>query len=71
MKPQFVQSRTSNNIIQCGYSASRVFSLVKMATACERLDDLVKDYLLFRGFTATTKALDHEIKHDKDKGLRV
>ena len=42
-----------------------------MATACERLDDLVKDYLLFRGFTATVKALDHEVKHDKDKGLRV
>ncbi|XP_076461207.1 WD repeat-containing protein 91-like [Babylonia areolata] len=42
-----------------------------MATACERLDELVKDYLLFRGFTATAKALDHEVKYDKDRGLRA
>ncbi|KAK7109370.1 WD repeat-containing protein 91-like [Littorina saxatilis] len=42
-----------------------------MATACERLDELVKDYLFFRGFTTTTKTLDYEIKHDKDKGLRA
>lgn len=42
-----------------------------MAAACERLDELVKDYLLYRGFTATVKIFDHEMKHDKDKGLRV
>ncbi|KAL8579039.1 hypothetical protein ACOMHN_035978 [Nucella lapillus] len=42
-----------------------------MATACERLDELVKEYLLFRGFTATVKALDHEVKYDKDRGLRA
>ena len=53
------------------YDCLRVVSRVKMASACERLDELVKEYLLFRGFTAATKALDHEMKHDKDKGLRV
>ncbi|KAK7486232.1 hypothetical protein BaRGS_00022555 [Batillaria attramentaria] len=42
-----------------------------MATACERLDSLVKDYLLFRGFTATAKTFDHELKQDKDRGLRA
>ena len=35
------------------------------------LDDLVKEYLLFRGFTHTLRTLDNEIKIDKDKGFRV
>ncbi|XP_059171646.1 WD repeat-containing protein 91-like [Physella acuta] len=42
-----------------------------MAASCEKLDQLVKDYLLFRGFSSTLKALDQELKIDKDKGLRV
>ncbi|KAL5021151.1 hypothetical protein ScPMuIL_000306 [Solemya velum] len=42
-----------------------------MAAATGRVDELVKDYLLFRGFTATLRTLDVEIKNDKDKGFRV
>ncbi|KAK0044148.1 WD repeat-containing protein 91 [Biomphalaria pfeifferi] len=42
-----------------------------MAASCEKLDQLVKDYLLFRGFSTTLKILDQELKTDKDKGLRV
>lgn len=42
-----------------------------MASSCEKLDQLVKDYLLFRGFTGTMKLFDQELKADKDKGLRV
>ncbi|CAG5122992.1 unnamed protein product [Candidula unifasciata] len=42
-----------------------------MATSCEKLDQLVKDYLLFRGFSSTLKAFDQELKTDKDRGLRV
>nr|XP_056702134.1 WD repeat-containing protein 91 [Euleptes europaea] len=42
-----------------------------MAAAVERTDDLVREYLLFRGFTATLKQLDAEIKADKEKGFRV
>lgn len=34
-------------------------------------DDLVRDYLLFRGFTSTLKAFEAELKTDKDKGFRV
>lgn len=34
-------------------------------------DDLVRDYLLFRGFVNALKAFDTEIKTDKDKGFRV
>ncbi|TRY71914.1 hypothetical protein TCAL_00179 [Tigriopus californicus] len=34
------------------------------------LDELVRDYLLFRGFMPTLKMLDQEIKVDKEKGFR-
>ncbi|XP_071090534.1 WD repeat-containing protein 91-like isoform X1 [Haliotis cracherodii] len=42
-----------------------------MAAAAGRIDELVKDYLLFRGLTQTQKAFDSELKNDKEKGLRV
>ncbi|XP_024086352.1 WD repeat-containing protein 91 isoform X2 [Cimex lectularius] len=35
------------------------------------LDDLVREYLLFRGFTITLKSFDAELKVDKDRGFRV
>lgn len=37
----------------------------------ERTDELVREYLLFRGFTHTLRQLDAEIKADKEKGFRV
>lgn len=42
-----------------------------MAAAVERTDDLVREYLLYRGFTSSLKHLDSEIKADKEKGFRV
>uniref|UniRef100_A0A8C1R8V7 WD repeat-containing protein 91 n=1 Tax=Cyprinus carpio TaxID=7962 RepID=A0A8C1R8V7_CYPCA len=42
-----------------------------MASAVERTDDLVREYLIYRGFTSTLKLLDSEIKTDKEKGFRV
>ncbi|ORZ25829.1 hypothetical protein BCR42DRAFT_401016 [Absidia repens] len=36
-----------------------------------QVDDLVKEYLLFRGFTATFRALETESRTDKDKGFQV
>uniref|UniRef100_A0A672PXW8 WD repeat-containing protein 91 n=1 Tax=Sinocyclocheilus grahami TaxID=75366 RepID=A0A672PXW8_SINGR len=42
-----------------------------MASAVERTDDLVREYLVYRGFTGTLKHLDSEIKADKEKGFRV
>uniref|UniRef100_A0A8C2PYY5 WD repeat-containing protein 91 n=1 Tax=Cyprinus carpio TaxID=7962 RepID=A0A8C2PYY5_CYPCA len=42
-----------------------------MASAVERTDDLVREYLIYRGFTSTLKLLDSEIKTDKEKGSRV
>jgi hypothetical protein len=35
------------------------------------IDELVREYLLFRGFTLTLKSFDNELKIDKDKGFRV
>ncbi|XP_066502849.1 WD repeat-containing protein 91 [Hoplias malabaricus] len=42
-----------------------------MASAVERTDDIVREYLIYRGFTSTLKHLDSEIKADKEKGFRV
>ncbi|XP_012695757.1 WD repeat-containing protein 91 [Clupea harengus] len=42
-----------------------------MASAVERTDDLVKEYLIYRGFTSTLKYFDSEIKTDREKGFRV
>jgi hypothetical protein len=42
-----------------------------MADAAPFLDELVKEYFLFRGFTATLKTFENEIKADKDKSFRV
>ncbi|KAI8099668.1 WD40-repeat-containing domain protein [Halteromyces radiatus] len=36
-----------------------------------QVDDLVKEYLLFRGFTNTFRALETESRTDKDKGFQV
>lgn len=34
-------------------------------------DELVKEYLLFRGFTQTYKTFNLEKKHDKTRGFQV
>lgn len=43
----------------------------KMANISPLIDSMLKEYLLFRGFTSTFKALENEIKADKDKSFRV
>ncbi|XP_067011129.2 WD repeat-containing protein 91 [Anabrus simplex] len=35
------------------------------------IDELIREYLLFRGFSGTLKVFDAELKVDKDKGFRV
>ncbi|KAK4018483.1 WD repeat-containing protein 91 isoform X1 [Daphnia magna] len=36
----------------------------------QQMDELVKEYLSFRGFTSTVRALDAEVKSEKDKAFR-
>ncbi|KAI9468260.1 MAG: hypothetical protein EXX96DRAFT_591450 [Benjaminiella poitrasii] len=40
-------------------------------SSLHQVDELVKEYLLFRGFTATFRVMEAEIKTDKDKGFQV
>ena len=40
-------------------------------TQYQFLDELVREYLLFRGFTGTLKTFDVDLKNEKEKGLRV
>ncbi|KAJ8025531.1 WD repeat-containing protein 91 [Holothuria leucospilota] len=42
-----------------------------MVEAVERMDELVKDYLLFRGMTNTFKAFEGDLKNDKDRAYRA
>lgn len=35
------------------------------------VDALIREYILFRGFSNTLKTFDSELKTDKDKGFRV
>ncbi|XP_006819561.1 WD repeat-containing protein 91-like [Saccoglossus kowalevskii] len=42
-----------------------------MATATDRMDELVRDYLLFRGFAGTLKSLESDLKSDRDKCFRA
>ncbi|XP_018423390.1 PREDICTED: WD repeat-containing protein 91 [Nanorana parkeri] len=42
-----------------------------MTSAVERTDDLVREYLTFRGFTSTLKHFEADIKADREKGFRV
>ncbi|XP_078527025.1 WD repeat-containing protein 91 isoform X2 [Lissotriton helveticus] len=42
-----------------------------MGAAVERTDELVREYLIFRGFTSTLKQFDADVKANKEKGFRV
>nr|XP_033806906.1 WD repeat-containing protein 91 isoform X2 [Geotrypetes seraphini] len=42
-----------------------------MASAVEQTDELVREYLIFRGFINTLKHFDADVKADKEKGFRV
>lgn len=35
------------------------------------VDTLIREYMLFRGFSSTLKTFETELKSDKDKGFRV
>ncbi|XP_070539797.1 WD repeat-containing protein 91-like [Ptychodera flava] len=43
---------------------------MKMAAAGGRLDVLIRDYLLYRGFTTTLKSFEADLKSDRDKSFR-
>ena len=47
-----------------------VFTSVIM-TEYQYLDELVREYLLFRGFTGSLKVFDTDLKQEKEKGFRV
>lgn len=42
-----------------------------MTSAAGALDEAVKEYLVYRGFTSTLKQFELEKRDDKDKGFRV
>lgn len=41
-----------------------------MSFCYEFFDDLIREFLLFRGFAVTLKAFDNELKNEKEKAYR-
>lgn len=58
-----VQNQTSSS--QQNVSQSNLF------TSISYMDELVKEYLLFRGFNSTLKSYEHDLKQDKDKSFKA
>lgn len=42
-----------------------------MAGAATAVEELIREYLLYRGFVQTLRTFEQERKEDKDKGLKV
>ena len=42
-----------------------------MAAAARAVEELIREYLLYRGFMQTLRTFEQERKEDKDKGLKV
>ena len=42
-----------------------------MAAAVGAVDEVIKEYLLYRGFALTLKQFEQEKSNDKDKSFRV
>lgn len=40
-------------------------------TSVALMDELVKEYLLYRGFTSAFRAFDHDLRNDRDRSFRV
>lgn len=68
-KPKADQYHTSSSYRRRGFPGTAVNH--KMAHVSPLIDSMIKEYLLFRGFTSTLKAFENEIKTDKDKSFRV
>ena len=41
-----------------------------MSFSYEFFDDLIREFLMFRGFAFTLKAFDNELKNEKEKAYR-
>ena len=55
----------------CGLTIKRIkVGLGKMSLCYEFLDDLIREFLLFRGFAATLRAFDNDLKNEKERAFR-
>ena len=54
----------------CLVFLAKVSTFNSIMSPIQFLDDLIREYLLFRGFVNTLKLFDADVKAEKDKGLR-
>lgn len=69
LQNQISNASTSSNSPNLVPSSSSLLSPGQ--TSVSFMDDLVKEYLLFRGFQSTLKSLEHEMKSDKSSSFRA
>lgn len=50
---------------------SETNKLAKTMANIQYVDSLIREYMLFRGFSISLKSFDSELKTDKDKGFRI
>ena len=62
------QSELRTQIFWTVYCFTKIF--INMS-CIQQMDELVKEYLIFRGFTGTVRSFDVDLKSDKDKAFRV
>ena len=36
-----------------------------------RMDEMIKDYLLYRGLSSSLKSLENDLRNEKEKGFQV
>jgi hypothetical protein len=63
-------SQTNSSFSSSSSSSSSLLGLFNQSSI-SHMDELVKEYLLFRGFNATFKAFEHDLKQDKDRSFRA
>ena len=53
-----------------GGSGQANFASNVVTTSLNQMDEMIKDYLIYRGFNFTYKAFEQDLKQDKDKGFK-
>ncbi|KAJ2105862.1 WD repeat-containing protein 91, partial [Coemansia sp. RSA 921] len=52
-------------------TADYVLSAKAGIESLEYIDDLLREYLLFRGFTSTLQAFESDLEQDRDQGFHA
>lgn len=58
------------NVSNAQLSSQSITHISTGTTSVNFMDELVKEYLIFRGFNSSVKSLDNDLKQDKDRSFK-